>query len=86
MKVDSLSTLVKIKSMVKLANNSYHSLCSPGACNVSTASLILISILMHLIMELVFSLKRNIRIRLRNNNKKFIYMKQLQGRSGGGTT
>ena len=32
----SLSILVKIKSIVKLANTSYHSLCTPGALNVPT--------------------------------------------------
>ena len=30
----SLSILVKIKSIVKLANTSYHSLCTPGALTV----------------------------------------------------
>ena len=34
----SLSTLVKIKSIVKWSNNSYHSLCTSGAINVPTAS------------------------------------------------
>ena len=34
---DSLSTSLKIKSIVKLANTPYHSLCTPGAFNVPTA-------------------------------------------------
>ena len=35
---DSMSTLMKIKSMVKLANTSYHSLCASGEFNVTTVS------------------------------------------------
>ena len=35
---DSLSTSLKIKSIVKLANTPYHSLCTPGAFNVPTVS------------------------------------------------
>ena len=34
----SLSTLVKVKSIVKLSNNFYHSLCTSGAFNVPTIS------------------------------------------------
>ena len=34
---DSLSTSLKIKSIVKLANTPYHSLCTSGAFNVPTA-------------------------------------------------
>ena len=34
----SLSTLVKINLIAKLANTSYHSLCTSGAFNVPTAS------------------------------------------------
>ena len=37
MEVDSQSTLVNIKSIVKLANTSYHSLCTSDAFNVPTA-------------------------------------------------
>ena len=35
---DSLSILVKIKSIVKSSNTNYHSFCTPGAFNVTTIS------------------------------------------------
>ena len=33
-----MPTLVKIKSIIKLANTSYHSLCTSGAPNIPTTS------------------------------------------------
>ena len=64
---DLLSTLVKIKSIVKLANTSLHSLCTSSAFNVP--KFILVSIIMYPTMTLIVSLIGNIRRRLQKKRR-----------------
>ena len=83
MGVDSLSTLVKINSIVKLDNNSYHSLCTSGAFNIPNA-----------IFDSCFNCdapdhgvvscpNKKYQKNIAENKKKFIKMKKIQGGSGG---
>ena len=67
---DSLSTLVNIKAIVKLSNNSYHYLCTSGAFNVPTAS-----------FNPCFNCDST-----DHGIVSFPHKKQIQGRNGGGKT
>ena len=81
---DSLSTLVNIKSIIKLANTSYHSLCTSGISNVPTA-----------IFNTCFNCdppdhdigilpQKKDHKKITGNNNKLVNMKQSQGGNVGG--
>ena len=83
---DSLSTLVNIKFIGKLANNSYHSLCTSGALNVPTAILnycFKCDATDHGVVSFPHKKDQN---KTAENNNKFIRMKKSQGGNGGGKT
>ena len=83
-KVDSLSTLAKIKYIVKLANTSYHSFCTSGAFNVTTASFnhcFDCDAPNHGIGSCPHKKDQK---SIAENKKKLIKMKQIQGGNGGG--
>ena len=80
---NSLSTLVKIKSVVKLANNSYHSLCIPGAFNDVTTSFNTCFNCAATEHGIVSFPERKYQNEIAENKNKFIDVKQSQGESEG---
>ena len=82
----SMSTLLNHNSMIKLANNSYHSLCISCAFNVTTA------IFNHCFNfdspehGVVSCPHKKYQKNILYDNNNFIEIKQIQGGSGGGKT
>ena len=83
---DLLSTSLKIKSIVKLANTPYHYLCTSGAFNVPTAN---VNYCLNCDSpDHVFGSfpHKKFQKKISENKRKFIDMNQSKGWSGGGKT
>ena len=83
---DSLSILVKIKSIVKLDNTSYHCLCTSDAFNIPTTSFNTCFYCDELDHGVGILPHRKYQKNIAENNKKFINTKQSQCGSVGGKT
>ena len=81
---DSLSILVKIKSIVKLDNTSYHCLCTSYAFNIPTTSFNTCFYCDELDHGVGILPHRKYQMNIVENNNNIINMKQIQGGSGGG--
>ena len=82
----SLSTLLKLNSIVKLDNTSYRSLCKSGAFNIPTASFNRCFNCDARDHGVGSSPHNKYQEKIAENKKNFIKMKQIQGGSGGGKT